>query len=119
MCPAKAGKSNSDLTIADFWGIERSYPELDDTRGVGLLIVNSEKGGKIINDLDLKLKGTTLAMALASNSSYLRSVSEPQRRKECFRLIQSSNKSLDQIFDKVHQDTLLIRIKRRIKRMIS
>lgn len=34
----------SDITIADFWGIENSKPEFDDNRGVSLVLVNTKKG---------------------------------------------------------------------------
>lgn len=33
-----------DLTMADFWGIENKYPMHNDTKGVSLLLVNSERG---------------------------------------------------------------------------
>ena len=31
-CPAKSGRSHSDLTIADFWGINQLNPQMDDAR---------------------------------------------------------------------------------------
>lgn len=43
-CKAKAGRSGSDITIADFWGIESYYPEMDDDKGTGLVLLNTEKG---------------------------------------------------------------------------
>lgn len=33
-----------DLTIGDFWGIEKSHPEINTEYGVSLLLVNSAKG---------------------------------------------------------------------------
>ncbi|MBR2971361.1 MAG: Coenzyme F420 hydrogenase/dehydrogenase, beta subunit C-terminal domain [Clostridia bacterium] len=33
-----------DITLGDFWGIGRKYPERDDDKGISLIIVNSEKG---------------------------------------------------------------------------
>lgn len=33
-----------DLTIGDFWGIEKSHPEIKTEQGVSLLLVNSSKG---------------------------------------------------------------------------
>lgn len=43
-CKAKQGRSKSDITIADFWGIDKSHPEMDDDKGTGLIIIYSEKG---------------------------------------------------------------------------
>lgn len=34
-CKCKNGVSHSDLTIADFWGIDRLMPDFDDDKGVG------------------------------------------------------------------------------------
>ena len=34
----------ADITIGDFWGIEKYYPELDDNKGNSLLMFNSDKG---------------------------------------------------------------------------
>lgn len=39
----------SDITIADFWGIENCNPEFDDNKGVSLILVNSPKGEMIFN----------------------------------------------------------------------
>lgn len=39
----------SDITIGDFWGIENSIPEIDDNRGVSLILINTDKGMQIFN----------------------------------------------------------------------
>jgi coenzyme F420-reducing hydrogenase beta subunit len=40
----------SDITIADFWGIENSKPELDDNKGISLVLVNTKKGEAIFEN---------------------------------------------------------------------
>lgn len=50
-CPVKAGKSGSDITIADFWGIEEVLPELDDDKGVSLVLSYTEKGQLVLDNL--------------------------------------------------------------------
>ena len=42
-CPAKGHARVSDLTLGDFWGIWNSHPELDDDRGVSLVLAQTEK----------------------------------------------------------------------------
>ena len=37
----------ADLTLADFWGIEKNNTEFDDNKGVSLILVNSDKGKEI------------------------------------------------------------------------
>lgn len=43
-CPAKAGRSGSDITLADFWGIWNVKPDFDSHTGASAVIVNSSKG---------------------------------------------------------------------------
>lgn len=43
-CNFKGIPRKSDITLADFWGIEN---ELDDDKGISMILVNSEKGRKI------------------------------------------------------------------------
>lgn len=43
-----------DITLGDFWGIGRKYPERDDDKGISLIIVNSEKGEKAYGEISDK-----------------------------------------------------------------
>lgn len=43
-CPFKSCKSHSDITIADYWGINSLHPEMDDDKGVSMVYINTEKG---------------------------------------------------------------------------
>lgn len=115
-CPAKQGKSWSDLTIADFWGIERFYPEFDDERGVGLLMVNSEKGRHAMElDVDAMLmKEVSLSEATACNLSYNHSVGNPDKRDKCFQMINSSRMDINTIVHKLFYISIGTRIKRKI-----
>lgn len=38
----------ADLTLADFWGIEKNDPMFDDNKGVSLVLVNSKKGADLL-----------------------------------------------------------------------
>lgn len=38
-CPAKMGKSGSDITLGDYWGVSYHHPELDDDKGVSLVLL--------------------------------------------------------------------------------
>ena len=59
-CKAKSGRSHSDITLADFWGIQNVAPEMDDDKGTGLVLVNSPKGKTIIDTLNIKKAGMPL-----------------------------------------------------------
>lgn len=46
-CSYKAIMHPGDITIADYWGIEKAAPDLDDNKGVSLVLVNNEKGESV------------------------------------------------------------------------
>lgn len=41
----------SDITLADFWGIQRVKPEFDDNKGISLIILNTRKGELIFEKI--------------------------------------------------------------------
>ena len=42
---------NTDLTIGDFWGIEKFHGDFDDGKGISLILAHTEKGKGLINDI--------------------------------------------------------------------
>lgn len=41
----------SDITIGDFWGIEKTMPEIDDNKGISLALVNTVKGEQVFEEI--------------------------------------------------------------------
>ena len=54
-CKFKNTIHKSDITVADFWGIDKIKPEIDDDKGLSLLLVNTEKGISLLTDTEKKL----------------------------------------------------------------
>lgn len=50
-CPYKSIMHPGDITIADYWGIEKAAPELDDNKGVSLVLINNEVGKKALESI--------------------------------------------------------------------
>lgn len=50
-CDCKLENSFADFTLGDYWGIEKIKPQINDDKGVSLLITNSEKANSMINCL--------------------------------------------------------------------
>lgn len=78
-CPAKAGKSGANITIGDFWGIENVMPELDDDRGISVL-VNYNEG----NSLFKALQTVSYGEILVANPCLVKSVIKPTKREIFF-----------------------------------
>lgn len=43
-CPYKSVKHPGDITIADYWGIDKAAPGFSDNKGVSLVLINNDKG---------------------------------------------------------------------------
>lgn len=79
-CPAKSGKSQSDITLGDFWGIQEIHPELDDDKGLSLVLVNSEKGANLMKNSECEIWNEDYAKSLISNPAIEDSVKMPTDR---------------------------------------
>jgi len=47
-CPYTRWELPFDLTIGDFWGVEKAYPELADGMGTSLVIARTEAGKALL-----------------------------------------------------------------------
>lgn len=47
-CPYKSTLHPGDITIADYWGIEKAAPGFSDNRGVSLVLVGSRQGYELL-----------------------------------------------------------------------
>lgn len=72
-CPFKGFRRVSDFTLGDFWGIWDIAPELDDDRGISLVLVHSEKARRLWNSIENRLtfKEVSLDQASQQNPSLL------------------------------------------------
>lgn len=73
-CAFRVGKSLSDITIGDFWGIHRLYPKFDDDKGVSLVLCNTHVGEKFFNEINSDRIETTYSNGLKGNPSLEHSV---------------------------------------------
>ncbi len=76
----------SDITLGDFWGVQSFYPDLYDNKGTSIVLVNSPKGKKLINELkkDLVIKKVNVKKATWYNPAIHSSVKLNPNRKEFF-----------------------------------
>lgn len=85
-CVAKGGLSGSDLTLGDFWGVEKTFPDLDAQRGVSVVVARSACGLAAVERVFSRcsfVRETTLDAALPYNGG-LRSDSHKNHRRDVF-----------------------------------
>lgn len=115
-CPAKGGTSGSDLTIADFWGIETVLPDFIDKSGVSLAVIHTRKGMTAFKFCDLDFVETTIEKATRNNMSYYKSLTPHKKRSYFFKAYQFGVGTAIQISMYV---PLIVRAKRKTVRIVK
>lgn len=50
-CPFTTTNRQGDLSLGDFWGIGRDFPDLDDDKGISMILINSDKGKEMYSKI--------------------------------------------------------------------
>lgn len=99
-CKVKAGRCYSDITLADFWGVNNLFPEINCYNGVSLLTVNSNRGKCIVKMLELDLIESDIHNAIKWNPAYTCSPSFHPRRNSFFSSLNKSKKDIVTLMSK-------------------
>lgn len=85
-CKYASPKRQGDFTMGDYWGIQNAHPEIDADKGVSVLLVNSEKGVKLVEKLKehLYLTPSTFEQAALENGQLIQPVSKSDIRETIF-----------------------------------
>lgn len=86
-CKFKKINRMSDITLGDFWGIDNILPEMNDKKGTSLIMLNSEKGRKIFDEIkkDTIYKEVNFEEAIKYNPSFNNSSNKNNNRNEFFK----------------------------------
>lgn len=119
-CKCKNYNRKSDITLADFWGINYVLPKMNDNKGTSLVIVNSEKGKWLFEKIKGKMKYEQVSIeeALKYNPSMVTSAKENPKRKEFFDML--SNSSFDRAVNKcIPEENIIKKIIKKVLRKIT
>ena len=119
-CNFKGIERISDITVADFWGVENILPKMDDDKGISLIVVHSEKGKQLFDKLSEKmiLNEVNLNEAIKYNPSMISSVKYNEKRNEFF-LDLNSGENLTNLIRKYTKISFGKRVKNKIKSIIK
>lgn len=113
-CPAKGGRSNSDITIADFWGIDQVNPEMFDDRGTSLVLIHTERGQLALKRNQLKFASASYDDVVRFNPSWCEPAPCHPKRSDFFAAFNDQT-DIHVLIDKCLRPPL----KRRLIRMIK
>lgn len=117
-CRFAQPKRVTDITIADAWGVENIYPDLNSLSGCSLLISNSQKGEKVVEALqiEMQLRSVLLEWAVANNEQLRKPTQMHKNREVFFKALQKAN--FEKAVNKATKRSLLRRILGKIKRIL-
>ena len=94
-CNYKSLARVSDITIGDYWGVEKYHSSFDPKDGVSLALINSEKGFELFDSVKAKIyfEESNLSYTIERNSLVKKieegHIPEPKERADFFQLLSS------------------------------
>lgn len=109
-CRFRGMERMADITLADFWGVEKYVPELFDDRGTSLVLVHSEAGKRMVDAIknEIDMKKICPEIVKKENPSVCVSVGYPKKRSYFFKKKQLKKSCLHYL-KKMTTDTVLQR----------
>ncbi len=114
-CSFKGLERISDITLGDLWGAESIAPDLDDNKGTSLVMVSSEKGKQLFEEIeaDLEYRQICIIDVIEKNTAIV---------KSCNRYLDSMNfekefksKPIIKLLKKYPSNTFLKKLILRVK----
>lgn len=117
-CKIKGASRRSDITLGDFWGVEKIHPSFNDNKGVTLVIAHTEKGKKLLmaTNNSQKIIATDLDQAIANNPSIVKPTTMPKQRYNY--ILDLFRMSYGQLNTKYCKDRFIVKVKNKVKRYI-
>ena len=101
----------TDLTLADFWGVQDVLPEMYDGKGTSLVFIHSAKGKEFFELLPAKKMKTEFDRAIQYNPSMVRPSIPSKNRQRFFEEFIAGKQSIDQIIEENTKIPLIQQVK--------
>jgi len=114
-CRFKGINRTSDITLADFWGVENILTDMDDDRGTSLILINTSKGHEMFQKIKSKImfKEVELDKVVLYNSAAITSVRYNPKRDKFFQDLDQY--PFDQTVKKYSKETIYTKLIKKIK----
>lgn len=119
-CEFKKENRVSDITLADFWGINNIKPNMNDEKGTSLVIVNLQKGSDLLKKVkdEIKIEEVDFNIAIKPNPSMNHISRENPKTDEFFERLNTM--PFNELVSKyVPKSSLLKRCFRKIKKIMK
>ncbi|QKN23698.1 Coenzyme F420 hydrogenase/dehydrogenase, beta subunit C-terminal domain [Caproicibacterium lactatifermentans] len=118
-CAFKGLDRQSDITLADFWGVNQMMPSMFDDKGTSLVIVNTDKGKKLFDSISdsVIVKPVDFNQAIQYNPAIGQSVEASPKRESFFTDLEKE--PFEEVLKKYGSDSFSTKIKRKTKGAIK
>lgn len=110
-CQFKKKHRLSDITMADFWGIDNVLPDWNDHKGTSLVIIHSNKGKQIFDAIPGRRQEVSLDQAIRYNPAMIMPPQEPAKRVAFFQEYKAGVSDLLPLLQKYTRRPLKQRLK--------
>ena len=120
-CVAKNEKL-SDITLADFWGIDTVLPGFNDKKGTSLLLIRTEKGKKFFNNIreQIRYKEVSYEDGVKKNPAEYCSAHRPVERDNFYKNMQNMTfNQLEQLYNLPIKMPISIKLKIKVANIIN
>lgn len=116
-CPTKLHHVQSDITLADFWGVNEIKPDIDDDKGCGLILINCEEKLDFLYKMNCQLLQQQLERVVEYNPCILSTVNEPANR-DFFWAVYYYKKDFHTAYMATVSKSVILRVIRKIYRCL-
>lgn len=109
-CPYKTVEREGDITLGDFWGIEKVAEQMNDNKGVSLVFCNTQKGKDLFESVKGEFELKEVRVQDTLQEALVQPMKEPEDRKFFWKRYQKGGI----VFAKKYVTWL--KIKRRLKK---
>jgi hypothetical protein len=118
-CQFKGLDRQGDITLGDLWGIKNILPNMDDDKGVSLVLISSDNGRDMFKKIQDKILyyEVNLDDAIRYNSSIIKPANYNPKRERFLKDLDLMD--FDKLVKKYCSDSIFVIIKKRIKCLLK
>lgn len=117
VCPYTTVERKTDITIGDFWGLEKSIPDFYNEKGTSIFLVHTEKGEALFDAIKDKLDYRKSDTNNCLQPNLINPTQHAKNRKKFWK--DYENKGIDYVMKKYGNISLPKKTARYIKRKLS
>lgn len=111
-CPYANMNRISDITIGDFWGIEKSLPDFQTEQGASLVILHTEQGDHAFSEIMEKIEYAESSVQECLQENLIQPTRYPKNRESFWN--DFKNKDMDEVIKRYTSSGIINKLRRKL-----